>query len=177
MADFARTWEPGDSPVLPPADTSGYPADARELPEPVVATIEQVRSAVDRMLTRPIGASPLDFDRGVIPPGRYAQGGRSPIVWVLLCAGCAGFAPFTPEDYSGFLSGTCNGCGCRTREMHRFRAWIDSAAGCGCRGEHPRVRGDLSTGRTFDESDPTVDAVGGDPLSGTPWTEGGEPNG
>lgn len=85
-----------------------------------------------------------DYPRGEVPPGRYADGGRSPIVWVALCAGCAGFAPFTPEDYEGALSGGCQGCGIRTRELHRFRAWIDSASGCRCTGEHARVHGDLA---------------------------------
>ncbi len=89
------------------------------------------------------------FERGVVPPGRYAQGGRSPIVWVLLCPGCAGFAPFTPEDYLGFLSGQCAGCGNQTRELHRFRAWIESAAGCQCRSEHPRVVGDVRVPATL----------------------------
>lgn len=84
-----------------------------------------------------------DFTRGVIPPGRYAQGGRSPIVWVPLCAGCAGFAPSTPEDYRGQLSGQCAGCGVHTRELHRFQAWIDTADGCNCTGSHPQVVGDV----------------------------------
>lgn len=121
-----------------------------------------------------------DFECGVTPRGPYAQGGRSPIAWVLLCAGCAGFAPQTPGDYSGFLSGQCAGCGGRTRELHRFRAWIDSAAGCQCTGTHRQAVGDIWTGRSVNEGlDPTVEAVGGDPLSGTPWADpeykGGEP--
>ncbi len=108
-----------------------------------------------------------DYVPGAIPVGRYAQGERSPIVWVLLCAGCGGFAPQTSLDYVGFLSGQCGGCGAQTRELHRFRAWIDSAAGCQCTGAHPKAVGDLRNGRSFDEPlDPTWEAVGGDPLSG-----------
>jgi hypothetical protein len=84
-----------------------------------------------------------DFKRGVVPTGRYAQGGRSPIVWVFLCAGCAGFPPFTDEDYRGYLSGQCSGCGTTTRELHRFRAWIDTAVGCRCTGGHPQAIGDV----------------------------------
>lgn len=60
-----------------------------------------------------------DWAKGEVPQGRYAGGGRSPIVWVRLCAGCAGFAPFTDGDYSGQLSGVCCGCGRRSRELHR----------------------------------------------------------
>lgn len=45
-----------------------------------------------------------DFECCVVPPGTYAKGGRSPIVWTFLCAGCAGFAPFTAEDYRGALT-------------------------------------------------------------------------
>jgi hypothetical protein len=87
--------------------------------------------------------SATDFERGVVPPGPYAQGGRSPIVWVFLCAGCAGFAPFTDEDYGGYLSGECEGCRTSNRELHRFRAWIDTAPGCQCRGVHPQAIGDV----------------------------------
>jgi hypothetical protein len=78
-----------------------------------------------------------------VPPGRYAQEQRAPIVWVLLCAGCAGFAPFTTEDYNGFLSGRCHGCGISSRELHRFRAWIDTAPGCNCNGGHEQMKGDV----------------------------------
>lgn len=84
-----------------------------------------------------------DYERGVVPPGRYAQEQRAPIVWVLLCAGCAGFAPFTDSDYRGFLSGRCPNCGIDSRELHRFRAWIDTAPGCNCTGSHPQVVGDV----------------------------------
>lgn len=85
--------------------------------------------------------------RGVVPPGTYAKGGRSPIVYVLLCAPCAGYAPTTDEDYVGFLSGHCQGCGAFSREAHRFQALILSAAngGCMCTSEHPQVTGDLPT--------------------------------
>lgn len=42
-----RTWEPGDSPVLPDADESGYPPDAVLLPvelgyDPVARTAEEL---------------------------------------------------------------------------------------------------------------------------------------
>jgi hypothetical protein len=84
-----------------------------------------------------------DFERGVVPAGRYAQCGRSPIVWVFLCAACAGFAPFTAEDYWGALSGQCHGCGLHTRELHRFRAWLDTAPGCRCTNSHRQAVGDV----------------------------------
>lgn len=85
--------------------------------------------------------------RGVVPPGTYAKGGRSPIVYVLLCPVCAGYAPITDPDYSGFLSGRCQGCGADSRELHRFQALIMSAAngGCMCTTEHRQVTGDLPT--------------------------------
>jgi len=85
----------------------------------------------------------VDFEPGVVPPGSYAQGGRSPIVWVFLCAGCAGFAPFSDVDYRGFLSGFCAGCGAYSRELHRFRAWLDTAPGCQCTGSHRQAVGDV----------------------------------
>jgi hypothetical protein len=85
--------------------------------------------------------------RGVVPPGTYANGGRSPVVYVLLCPPCAGYAPTTDEDYEGALSGRCQGCGANTRELHRFQAVILSAAngGCMCVTGHPQVTGDLPT--------------------------------
>ena len=84
--------------------------------------------------------------KGVVPPGTYAKGGRSPIVYVLLCPPCAGYAPITGEDYRGALSGHCQGCGAWTREVHKFQAVILSAAngGCFCEG-HRQVTGDLPT--------------------------------
>lgn len=84
-----------------------------------------------------------DYEFGVVPPGRYAQGARSPIVAVYLCAGCAGFAPFTWDDYQGFLSGRCAGCGIQSRELHKFRAWIDTACGCRCDHGHDQIYGDM----------------------------------
>jgi hypothetical protein len=88
-----------------------------------------------------------DLPRGVVPRGTYAKGGRSPIVYVMLCAPCAGYAPLTGEDYSGFLCGHCQGCGTWSREVHRFQALIMSAAngGCMCTTEHQQVTGDLPT--------------------------------
>lgn len=85
--------------------------------------------------------------RGVVPPGTYANGGRSPIVYVRLCPPCAGYAPMTDEDYRGALSGQCQGCGAYTRELHRFQALIMSAAngGCFCDTHRPQVCGDLPT--------------------------------
>ncbi len=85
--------------------------------------------------------------RGVVPPGTCAKGGRSPVVYVFLCAPCAGYAPVTGPDYSGFLSGRCQGCGAGSRELHRFQAQIMSAAngGCACSSSHRRVAGDLPT--------------------------------
>jgi hypothetical protein len=84
--------------------------------------------------------------RGVVPPGTYAKGGRSPVVYVLLCAPCAGYAPLTNPGYGGF-GAHCQGCGAWTREVHRFQALIMSAAngGCMCTTEHPQVTGDLPT--------------------------------
>lgn len=97
-------------------------------------------------------------DQGVRqpPPGRYAQGKRSPIVWVLLCDVCAGFALNVDESYRGYLSGRCQGCGSEAPELHRFTAYIATSEGCddhsgSCAGRHPRVFGDLS-------------ALGGDDL-------------
>lgn len=88
-----------------------------------------------------------DLPRGAVPPGRYAKGGRSPIVYALLCPPCAGYAPTTDEDYQGALSGRCQGCGSDSRELHRFQALILSAAngGCMCTTGHPQVTGDLPT--------------------------------
>ena len=85
--------------------------------------------------------------RGVVPPGTYAKGARSPIVYVLLCPSCAGYAPTTDPSYSGALSGRCQGCGADSRELHRFQALILSAAngGCMCDSGHPQVTGDLPT--------------------------------
>lgn len=82
------------------------------------------------------------------PPGRYAQGKRSPITWVLLCDVCAGFALNVDESYNGYLSGRCQGCGCQAPELHRFVAYISTAEGCdahsgACAGRHPRVFGDV----------------------------------
>jgi hypothetical protein len=88
-----------------------------------------------------------------VPPGTYADGARSPIAWVYLCPPCGGYAPMTTEDYSGFLSGGCQGCGSSCRELHRFPSLIDSAAGCGCRGEHKRVTGDLAARLALDDSE------------------------
>jgi len=89
---------------------------------------------------------PDPLRRGVVPPGRYAQGGRSPIVYVYLCAYCAGYAPITEPGYSCH-AGNCQGCGTASRELHRFQALIMSAAngGCMCTTEHPQVTGDLPT--------------------------------
>jgi hypothetical protein len=77
------------------------------------------------------------------PPGRYAAGARAPIVWVFLCDICAGFAPLTDEGYEGALTGRCQGCGHEARELHRFRAWIDTAPGCNCSGGHAQMHGDV----------------------------------
>jgi hypothetical protein len=90
---------------------------------------------------------PDQLPRGIVPPGNYAKGGRSTIVYALLCAPCAGYAPITDPDYNGALSGQCQGCGAWTRELHRFQALILSAAngGCMCVAGHPQVTGDLPT--------------------------------
>lgn len=65
--------------------------------------------------------------RGVIPPGP-----RASVVHVRLCASCAGFAPAASPGYPGTLSGQCQGCGARGRELHSFPAAVNSAAGCAC---------------------------------------------
>ena len=85
--------------------------------------------------------------RGTVPPGTYAGGGRSPVVYVLLCPPCGGYPPITDPDYDGFLSGRCQGCGGNSRELHRFQALIMSAAngGCQCTSAHRQVTGDLPT--------------------------------
>ena len=85
--------------------------------------------------------------RGIVPPGTYAKGGRSPIVYALLCPPCAGYAPTTDPGYYGALSGRCQGCGAESRELHRFQALILSAAngGCMCDTGHRQVTGDLPT--------------------------------
>ena len=88
--------------------------------------------------------APAELQRGIVPPGTYAGGKRSPIVWVYLCAPCAGYAPMTVKDYSGALSGQCQGCGSGSRELHRFSALINSARECECHTWHERVTGDLS---------------------------------
>jgi hypothetical protein len=86
--------------------------------------------------------------RGIVPPGTYTQGGRSPIIYVLLCAPCAGYAPTVPRN--GPVRVHCQGCGAYVREVHRFQALIMSAAsgGCMCVTEHPQVTGDLPTGES-----------------------------
>ena len=89
-----------------------------------------------------------ELPRGVVPPGTYAKGGRSPIIYAYLCPVCAGYAPSTnPGAPWGALSGRCQGCGASSRELHRFQALILSAAngGCMCLREHPQVTGDLPT--------------------------------
>lgn len=116
-------------------------------------------------------ASPLP--RGQVPPGTYAQGGRSPIVWVCLCPPCGGYAAITSEDYSGALSGRCQGCGSESREVHRFRAVIASASCCGCEMAHARVRGDLSPGDGVTEREHIAALA---ELTGARYSEPG-PNG
>jgi hypothetical protein len=69
---------------------------------------------------------------------------RTVAVHVLLCPDCAGYAPITGEDYRGFLSGECQGCGATSRELHRFPALAHSAGGCRCRSRHARVAGDAA---------------------------------
>jgi hypothetical protein len=94
-----------------------------------------------------MASKPDPMPRGVVPPGRYANGGRSPIVYVMLCPPCAGYAPITDPGYDGALSGRCQGCGADSRELHRFQAVIMSAVpgGCMCVTAHGRVTGDLPT--------------------------------
>lgn len=87
-----------------------------------------------------------NLPRGAVPPGTYARGARSPVVYALLCPSCAGYAPTVHEDYPPLPQ--CQGCGAYVREVHRFQALIMSAAngGCRCTIEHPQVAGDLPTG-------------------------------
>lgn len=110
-----------------------------------------VRSAPEVLLAiGAVAAGQLDRQAPQVPPGRYAQGGRSPIVWVLLCPPCAGYAAsritFTQADPP---YGQCQGCGGHVTQLHRFMAVINSAAGCNCLNNHPAVTGDLpgSAGR------------------------------
>lgn len=93
------------------------------------------------------------------PPGPYAHGARSPIVWVRLCASCAGYAPYTPEAYNGALSGGCAGCGAWSRETHRFPAHIDSSTGCSCGTHGDPLVGDLQLGSDPDGYDAEVAPV------------------
>lgn len=90
--------------------------------------------------------------RGVVPPGRYNKGGRSPIVYVWLCALCAGYAP-TTEPGDTYQPGQCDGCRASSRELHRFQALILSAAngGCFCDSHRPQVCGDLPTRQSADQ--------------------------
>ena len=85
--------------------------------------------------------------RGVVPPGNYAKGARSPVVYVLLCPACAGYAPTLPEDFPA--EAHCQGCGAYVREVHRFQALIMSAANGGCMCDSgnrmDQVTGDLPT--------------------------------
>ena len=89
--------------------------------------------------------SETSLPRGIVPPGTYAKGGRSPIVYAWLCPPCAGYAPTTSEG-DRYQPGQCDGCRASSRELHRFQALILSAAngGCFCEG-HRQVMGDLPT--------------------------------
>ena len=86
------------------------------------------------------------YPRGVAPPGTYAKGGRSPVVYAWLCAPCAGYAPLTTEGGT-YQPGQCDGCRASSRELHRFQALIMSAAngGCMCDSHRFQVAGDLPT--------------------------------
>jgi hypothetical protein len=83
--------------------------------------------------------------RGIVPPGTYAGGGRSPVVYVWLCPVCAGYPPSDPV--TGPDLPHCQGCGAYVEEVHRFQALIMSAAngGCMCTSAHRQVTGDLPT--------------------------------
>lgn len=77
------------------------------------------------------------------PPGRYAGGGRSPIVYTWLCPACGGYSPVGGESETEM--GCCQGCG-TDNELHKFQSLILSAANGGCMcepGYHPQVTGDL----------------------------------
>ena len=54
-----------------------------------------------------------ELPRGTVPPGTYAGGARSPVVYVLLCPVCAGYAPTLPEDFPA--EAHCQGCGAYVR--------------------------------------------------------------
>ena len=64
-------------------------------------------------------------EAGDVPPETCAGGTRFPVAYVYLCSPCAGYAPMTEPDYSGALSGWCQGCGNPCREVHRFPATIE----------------------------------------------------
>jgi hypothetical protein len=93
-----------------------------------------------------------DMPRGVVPPGTYAKGGRSPIVYAWLCPVCAGYAPMSDEN-DKYQPGQCDGCRATSRELHRFQAMIMSAAngGCFCDTHGPQVTGDLPTRQSADQ--------------------------
>lgn len=95
--------------------------------------------------------------RAAVPPGRYAQGARSPVVYVWLCAPCAGFAPLPGLKGDGAYH--CGGCGYYVAEVHRFPAVIDSARDCCCPPVHQRVTGDLRAHAHKDEPDPALVAA------------------
>lgn len=105
----------------------------------------EVRSSPDVLLAiAAMAAERLDRQAPEVPRGRYAQGGRSPVAWVLLCPPCAGYAPSRiTTTHTDPPYGQCQGCGAHVTQLHRFMAVINSAAGCGCTAGHPRVTGDL----------------------------------
>jgi hypothetical protein len=57
-----------------------------------------------------------------------------------LCPPCGGYDALTKADYEGGLSGYCDQCKKRCREVHKFGASIpvDRLGPCECPGAHPR---------------------------------------
>lgn len=78
-------------------------------------------------------------------PTPQMPSGRGGVVYVWLCPSCGGYDPLAAPDDEGALSGGCQGCGERVREVHRFQALALTAAngGCICPSAHRQVTGDL----------------------------------
>jgi hypothetical protein len=78
-------------------------------------------------------------------PAPQMPGGRGGVVYVWLCPSCGGYDALATPDDEGALSGGCQGCGERVREVHRFQALALTAAngGCTCPSAHRQVTGDL----------------------------------
>lgn len=113
------------------------PFESQELALRVRSYMETARQAAGDGATYWVDEDPA-------PPGRYAGGGRSPIVYTWLCARCGGYPPMARDNDPATVR--CHGCGTDVPELHKFQALILSAAngGCMCEGGfHRQVTGDL----------------------------------